>query len=574
MTTPTTLADRFAAALDALDDAVGRVDSTAARTAALTYAAAWHEVNGATIKAEVEAEVKAEVDPIAEAARLAYERGSKVRPWSVDEERTWVNAIGNLLDSVAVGPYGSIVACSGGDDLVAKLMAAWSTRAVETAAVDEARRLAVALATVTKERDAAIARGDSLLQHVEAGNITADTLERQRDEARVALEAERKAWQEATFCATPADAKAKVADLAADIRAKLAAIDRDIKPVNIDQPPTRDASDGELSALWSQTGGSVTASNRAVYNLSLAHGRAEATNPAPTPDATKVAGWAVMNGEFIDCVVEAKHKTAADEIAQKNRDRIAACPEPHMAATAKNVHVEPLYLAAPAPTPDASDEEDPTATTASLIAIAKDATAAPVDRWLAAVERWYRVDDYGTEEAVGLLVEAGDALVADENEAGARHVEHLAICQAEIDALRAEVARLTEARATVPAFDLPALEWRDEVDGSRTNVNGVSAFVTPAGPWTLSIFGGANNRIDGVTTVERAVSLLTGRAEAAPVDPDRTGEAAPRAVCPNHGDTVTCTCTTGALHCHACGHTPPLCDECDDDCIIDTGGGR
>jgi len=39
--------------------------------------------------------------------------------------------------------------------------------------------------------------------------------------------------------------------------------------------------------------------------------------------------------------------------------------------------------------------------------------------------------------------------------------------------------------------------------------------------------------------------------------------AAPRPQCPTHGDTVSCYCTTGALHCHDCGHTPPFCTACD-----------
>lgn len=39
--------------------------------------------------------------------------------------------------------------------------------------------------------------------------------------------------------------------------------------------------------------------------------------------------------------------------------------------------------------------------------------------------------------------------------------------------------------------------------------------------------------------------------------------AAPRPQCPTHGDTVNCYCTTGALHCHDCGHTPPFCTACD-----------
>lgn len=38
----------------------------------------------------------------------------------------------------------------------------------------------------------------------------------------------------------------------------------------------------------------------------------------------------------------------------------------------------------------------------------------------------------------------------------------------------------------------------------------------------------------------------------------------PRPQCPTHGDTVNCYCTTGALHCHDCGHTPPFCTTCDE----------
>lgn len=38
----------------------------------------------------------------------------------------------------------------------------------------------------------------------------------------------------------------------------------------------------------------------------------------------------------------------------------------------------------------------------------------------------------------------------------------------------------------------------------------------------------------------------------------------PRPQCPTHGDTVRCYCTTGALHCHDCGHTPPFCTTCED----------
>jgi hypothetical protein len=50
--------------------------------------------------------------------------------------------------------------------------------------------------------------------------------------------------------------------------------------------------------------------------------------------------------------------------------------------------------------------------THDLIGLANDDGKPPVQRWLAAVERWNRVDDYGTDEAIALLLDAGNAMHA------------------------------------------------------------------------------------------------------------------------------------------------------------------
>lgn len=67
-----------------------------------------------------------------------------------------------------------------------------------------------------------------------------------------------------------------------------------------------------------------------------------------------------------------------------------------------------FHVAAPEPT--GGDVWTAPLSTHRLIEIASDRKVPPTERWAAALRRWDRVDDYGTEEAIGLMMDAGNAM--------------------------------------------------------------------------------------------------------------------------------------------------------------------
>ncbi len=134
--------------------------------------------------------------------------------------------------------------------------------------------------------------------------------------------------------------------------------------------------------------------------------------------------------------------------------------------------------------------------------------------------------------------------------------QHLDADRAALDEVRALRAKLVKARAEITHLTAELAAARAvpaEVEDAIAAV-GLAAFEAGAPSPTLQA---AERHLR--TAIARAISDAT----AAPSTVGGLLATAPRPQCPTHGDTVNCYCTTGALHCHDCGHTPPFCTACD-----------
>lgn len=410
--------DALAACSEAPDTADLRPDL---RARALAYAAAWHEVNGATLRAEIET------------AAVQEARGLAVSLATVTKERDDLHAAYKLLgDShgrVTARAEQAEQAEQARAEAIDKLTA---TFAEGRAAGHEAERKAWQDATDRQTPEAA-------KEWLDRAERVASDIARQRDQARARAEAA----EEAKNIATVAMGLAETRATEATARAEQA--EREVARLKAEATRPGPATDGELSALWAKTGGSVTTSNRAVYALGLAHGRAEATRPAPTLTPSAQAR--------IEATREA-HRPATRHIdtAAGSLRVLVYMPQGGSPLTFGELSdADRMAIAtgfAPAPTPDASDEQVAEALWNELpgganlrLSFREQATyhriaitavvAAAIRPCLDAL----RAELTAANEAVNYHEKARDEAVADR------------------DMARAEVARLTEARATVPAFD-------------------------------------------------------------------------------------------------------------------------
>ena len=154
--------------------------------------------------------------------------------------------------------------------------------------------------------------------------------------------------------------------------------------------------------------------------------------------------------------------------------------------------------------------------------------------------------------ALATAEQARDALAANlaaAEEACRLHEQERDVAQAERD--RAKEALLT---GILEPFEDIARELHNDAGDLHERGKGSDHAVAVA----------MDDAVDRIKAAVEKVTEAHAVVDTGATPPAKVPAKTPRAVCPTHGDTVTCTCTTGAPHCHACGHTPPFCDECDD----------